>query len=55
VWLYPVPPRDANGAPPTARCQDGSWTWAADPKVGCDGYGGVAYALQPGTDRPMRR
>jgi hypothetical protein len=52
AWLYPVPPRDANNAPPTARCNDGSWTWDSDTAAGCSAHSGVAYTLAPGTDKP---
>ncbi len=54
VFLYPTPPKDANGAWPTARCNDGSWTWVADPKTGCDAHSGVAYTLD-GSGKPTSR
>jgi hypothetical protein len=48
VWLYPTPPADANGASATARCNDGSWTWAGSRDQACTGHGGISYDVCPG-------
>ncbi len=52
AFLYPEPPKDTSGAWPTARCNDGSWTWDSDTTSGCSAHSGVAYTLAPGTDKP---
>jgi hypothetical protein len=48
VDLYPTPPKDASGAAATARCNDGSWTWAQTAAGACAANGGLAYAVCPG-------
>lgn len=52
AFLYPEPPKDTSGAWPTARCNDGSWTWDSDTTSGCSTHSGVAYTLAAGTDKP---
>ena len=47
-WMFPVPPRDAGGASATARCGDGSWTWAGTSVDACTGHDGIAYPVCPG-------
>ena len=46
--LYPTPPNDVNGVSATARCSDGSWTWAQTLDAACPANGGIAYAVCPG-------
>jgi hypothetical protein len=46
--LYPDPPTDKTGAGATARCNDGSWSWAVTRAAACPGSGGVAYGVCPG-------
>jgi hypothetical protein len=48
VSLFPTPPTDANGINATARCNDGSWSWAQTRDSACAVNGGVAYAVCPG-------
>jgi hypothetical protein len=48
VTLFPVPPTDDSGATATARCNDGSWSWAATRGEACTANGGVAYGVCPG-------
>jgi hypothetical protein len=48
VTLFPIPPTDATGASATARCTDGSWSWAATRAAACTANGGVAYTVCPG-------
>ena len=48
VVLYPVPPKDNSGASATARCNDGSWSWAETRAEACASNGGIAYTVCPG-------
>lgn len=48
IDLYPTPPRDVAGATATARCQDGSWSWALTTAAACTVNAGVAYTVCPG-------
>jgi hypothetical protein len=48
VSLYPTPPRGADGMSATARCNDGSWSWAQTRTDACAANGGMAYAVCPG-------
>lgn len=49
IDLFPTPPQDSSGATATARCNDGSWSWAGTKPAACTGNGGVAYTVCPGT------
>ena len=46
--LYPTPPRDSSGNSATARCKDGSWSWAAREADACVANRGIAYLVCPG-------
>ena len=46
--LYPTPPKSAAGVSATARCNDGSWSWAQTRTDACAANGGVAYPVCPG-------
>ena len=48
VTVYPDPPSNAAGAPATARCNDGTWSWAAVRAEACPANGGIAYGVCPG-------
>jgi hypothetical protein len=48
VALYPIPPTDPIGVSATARCADGSWSWATTRATACTANGGVAYTVCPG-------
>jgi hypothetical protein len=48
VDLYPTPPRSADGTSATARCKDGSWSWAQTQTDACAANGGIAYVVCPG-------
>jgi Carboxypeptidase regulatory-like domain/Bacterial Ig-like domain (group 2) len=48
VNLYPTPPKGADGTSATARCNDGSWSWAQTRTDACAANGGMAYAVCPG-------
>lgn len=48
IDLFPTPPRDVAGATATARCQDGSWSWAVTVASACTANAGVAYTVCPG-------
>jgi hypothetical protein len=48
AWLTPKPPKDATGAPATARCEDGTWSWSQDVSAVCAANGGIAYVVCPG-------
>ena len=48
VNLYPTPPKSADGASATARCNDGSWSWAQTRTAACSANGGLAYPVCPG-------
>ena len=49
IWLAPVPPKDSTGATATARCNDGTWSWAQTGTDACSANGGVSYPVCPGT------
>jgi hypothetical protein len=48
VTLYPKPPTNASGTRATARCNDGTWSWATTRTEACSMNGGVAYGVCPG-------
>jgi hypothetical protein len=48
IALFPIPPKDASGNTATARCNDGSWSWAATRGDACPTNGGIAYTVCPG-------
>jgi carboxypeptidase family protein/uncharacterized protein DUF3761 len=48
IVMYPTPPKDNTGATATARCNDGSWSWAQTRAAACTANGGVAYTVCPG-------
>jgi hypothetical protein len=48
IVLYPTPPKDVSGVSATARCNDGSWSWALTSAAACTANGGVAYSVCPG-------
>jgi hypothetical protein len=48
MTLYPKPPTNAAGARATARCNDGTWSWATTRAEACSANGGVAYGVCPG-------
>jgi hypothetical protein len=48
VALFPIPPSNGAGVPATARCTDGSWSWARTLGEACSANGGVAYGVCPG-------
>ena len=48
LWLAPMPPKNSTGATATARCNDGSWSWAQTGADACTNDGGVAYPVCPG-------
>jgi len=48
VDLYPTPPQNDAGATATARCNDGSWSWAQTRAEACAANGGIAYEVCPG-------
>jgi len=48
LWLTPNPPKNSDGAPATARCKDGTWSWSPDQTAACSGNGGIAYFVCPG-------
>ena len=52
LWLAPTPPKDATGATATARCNDGTWSWAQTRAEACTAAGGIAYPVCPGTMCP---
>jgi len=52
LWLAPMPPKDANGATATARCNDGSWSWDQTKTDACSANGGIAYPVCPGVMCP---
>lgn len=47
VSLYPVPPKDDNGVTASARCSDGTWSWAKLRMLAC-ADSGIAYVVCPG-------
>ena len=48
VVMYPTPPTNAAGAQATARCRDGSWSWAQTVAEACTANGGILYGVCPG-------
>jgi len=48
LGLYPAPPANASGATATARCQDGTWSWATTVAEACTANGGILYGVCPG-------
>jgi hypothetical protein len=48
VTLYPSTPTNTAGASATARCNDGSWSWAPSRADACVANGGIAYTTCPG-------
>jgi Big-like domain-containing protein len=48
VAMYPTPPTSASGATATARCNDGTWTWAQTVAEACTANGGILYGVCPG-------
>jgi hypothetical protein len=48
ITMYLNPPRNAAGSIATARCADGSWSWALTRARACTESGGVAYGQCPG-------
>jgi hypothetical protein len=48
VTLYPDPPANPGGASATARCNDGTWSWATTRPAACSANGGIAYGVCPG-------
>jgi hypothetical protein len=48
LQLYPTPPLNPAGATATARCGDGSWSWAPTRGEACTENGGVIYGVCPG-------
>jgi hypothetical protein len=48
VVLYPMPPTNAAGETATARCNDGSWSWAHTVGEACTANGGIMYGVCPG-------
>jgi hypothetical protein len=48
VVMYPTPPTNAAGAPATARCKDGTWSWAQTVAEACTANGGILYGVCPG-------
>jgi hypothetical protein len=48
IVMFPTPPTDSHGATATARCNDGTWSWASTKSAACTANGGVAYTVCPG-------
>lgn len=48
VELFLTPPLNAVGASATARCGDGTWSWAPTRGEACMVNGGVVYGVCPG-------
>jgi hypothetical protein len=48
VVLYPNPPQNPAGVAATARCNDGSWSWAQTRADACTANNGIAYTVCPG-------
>jgi hypothetical protein len=48
IVMFPAPPTDSSGAAATARCNDGTWTWAQTRDAACAANGGIAYGVCPG-------
>jgi Big-like domain-containing protein len=49
IVIFPTPPTNAAGALATARCNDGTWSWAQTRQDACTANGGgIAYGVCPG-------
>jgi hypothetical protein len=48
VTMYATPPTSAAGDTATARCQDGTWSWARTVADACAANGGILYGVCPG-------
>jgi hypothetical protein len=48
VTMYATPPANAAGETATARCKDGTWTWARTIADACPANGGILYGVCPG-------
>jgi hypothetical protein len=48
IVMFPTPPTDSSGATATARCNDGTWSWAQTSASACTSNGGIAYPVCPG-------
>jgi hypothetical protein len=48
ITMYLNPPRNSAGSIATARCTDGTWSWAQTRARACTENGGVAYGQCPG-------
>jgi hypothetical protein len=48
VAMYPTPPTNPSGATATARCHDGTWSWAQTVAEACTANGGILYGVCPG-------
>jgi hypothetical protein len=48
ITMYLNPPRNPAGSIATARCGDGTWSWAQTRASACTENGGVAYGQCPG-------
>jgi hypothetical protein len=46
--MYPTPATNPSGATATARCKDGTWTWATTVAEACTANGGILYGVCPG-------
>lgn len=47
VSLFPIPPKDESGITASARCGDGTWSWAKLQMLAC-ADSGIAYVVCPG-------
>jgi hypothetical protein len=48
VTMYATPPTNSSGETATARCQDGTWSWARTVADACTANGGILYGVCPG-------
>jgi carboxypeptidase family protein len=48
VTMYATPPTNGAGDAATARCRDGTWTWARAVADACSTNGGILYGVCPG-------
>ncbi len=48
ITMYLNPPRNVAGSIATARCADGTWSWAQTRARACTENGGIAYGQCPG-------
>jgi hypothetical protein len=48
IVMFLTPPNNPAGAPATARCNDGTWSWALTRVHACTENGGIAYGQCPG-------